>query len=710
MIQYKSWEERLAIAGALPDRIRYTRKSTESGDRQVGSHDQQCDAADREWGPLAPIWVWQDNYTGTTFDRPQFQDMMRFCRANPRSRQSPGRIEMHDPSRFARILDAEGQPDVPAFQAVYAELTKLGWLPQFVTVKTSGDSLSDIVMLVLHAHMAASYSVALSNNVRRGMIERASQGWWTGGPAPWGTRRKDLAANRDLQDGERSSASGNTILVPNKVELRIWTKAANMILGGLSLDRVGQTLHNDLGIPGKRGGRMTHGTLRKLLSNPALVGRVCFRGHPTKEGIRPWIEVSAQWKPMVDVELFNRLLLKMNGRRLAGGPRHRRRPELFPLTLVCAHCGCEYNGGKLSEAQGGTRSYVHARPKARRGEEAHERFIAAGCKTWYVDAREIETKVKDLIVQQRASSEFEESVKGFLADAQAFTLSAATAVADAEKHLKRKKDAYKRALRTFVAVVGSEERVSAKEDDAVAEELQVLRNQVADAERSMHDAQRYAESGDRAFERLVHLIHETRNVARAWDRVGDVERRTILDYWVYAIYIAVEPVPGMKRANQKTAVVVLRTDPFAPLHFELPAADRVRRSKAARSAASTSASVSMANRASRALSADASPERPSDSAACDRTSGSASDIAATRAAPSPDDPRLPSTTAALRFKPRSFARFMAESLNDDANSSGDMASSSVASERASLPDTAGRAANSAMDSSRENLRLYGHTS
>ena len=64
---------------------------------------------------------------------------------------------------------------MPAYQQVHAELTRLGWSPQFVTVKMSGDGLSDIVMLVMHAHMAASYSVAPSRSAIRlpdGMPQR----------------------------------------------------------------------------------------------------------------------------------------------------------------------------------------------------------------------------------------------------------------------------------------------------------------------------------------------------------------------------------------------------------------------------------------------------------------------------------------------------------------------------------------------------------
>src|SRR6185312_6778124 len=102
--------------------------------------------------------------------------------------------------------------------------------------------------------------------------------------------------------------------------------------------------------------------------------------------------------------------------------------------------------------------------------------------------------------------------------------------------------------------------------------------------------------------------------------------------------------------------------------------------------------------------------RPSAQAACARASGSSSSSAADKTPTSAADPAFPSTTAALRFKPRSLARFIGEPLNATENSAADISSNSRESVRASLPATAGRAANEGTDIGRENLWLYGHTS
>ena len=195
MTTFRTWTERLvAAAGVLPSIVYYTRKSTTAEDRQVASHDQQKEKIEekvgeemargklkKECGLFNPIWWFKDSYTGTTFDREQFQQLRQFCQANRRSKSDPGRIYVYDPSRFGRVLDEDGNPDILAFLGMYGELEATGWQLHFVTVNRMGDHLADIVTMALYAYAAAIYSANLSNNVKRGMLDHAAQGWWTGG-------------------------------------------------------------------------------------------------------------------------------------------------------------------------------------------------------------------------------------------------------------------------------------------------------------------------------------------------------------------------------------------------------------------------------------------------------------------------------------------------------------------------------------------------
>ena len=170
MTDFKSWQERLLVAGGqLPDRIAYTRKSTAGEDRQVASHDQQIQEIAREFGPVTPTWWWKDSCTGTTFDRPDFQDLLDFCRTNPRPSGDPGRFELYDPSRFGRTLTRDGRPDIFGFLAAYNQFEETGWELHFVTVPRTGSDIADVVTMALYAYAAALYSTNLSTTVTRGM-------------------------------------------------------------------------------------------------------------------------------------------------------------------------------------------------------------------------------------------------------------------------------------------------------------------------------------------------------------------------------------------------------------------------------------------------------------------------------------------------------------------------------------------------------------
>lgn len=719
-LEYRMWSERVAASdGLLPARLRYSRKSTEGADRQATLHVQQADAMDAKFGILNGPWWWEDSCSGTTFERPAFQDLLAFCKANARSRKDPGYVEMYDPSRFGRTLDEDGKPDLMTFMSVFNEFERYGWRVVFVTVERHGDAVVDLMTMALYAYAAALYSKNLSENVRRGRVKHAADGYWVSGSAPWGAVRFDTASQRVLKDGERSTpGGGGTILKPDKVALRHWKTAAQRIVGGASLDTVGKVLY-EKGVRGPRGGKLGHRSVRNFLTHPALVGIVEFADKPDADGQRMRRRVQAKWKPMVDVALHEEVSKRLAGHSRAEAPRRRRRRDLFPITPLCAHCGVEYNGGRLAEKQGATRGYVHAQPKERMDPETHARMHAQGCRAWYLDAEELETKIKDVVVAERANEDFTAEVSALIQERDTFRAGAAEAVAAAERDVAAAKGECAALVRTaqkVAARLGAAGQDVDDGDDPLADQIAAARARQRAAEADLANARDFAQSRERAWERLASIIHESRNLAAAWDSAGPEERRVLLDYWVLDVLIVVEPILGMKRANHKTALVRLRSAPNAPRHFEL-STGRAQRpvgagaaSSAAESAARTTSSGSSSKRSRRAAAEAGPPSRPSAQAACDRTSGSSSDSAVTSAGTSSAEPTLPSTTAELRLSPRSFARFIGEPLNAVENSDCDIASRVRARVLASLPDSTERGANAGSESSVANLWLYGHTS
>jgi DNA invertase Pin-like site-specific DNA recombinase/predicted component of type VI protein secretion system len=658
MTLFRSWAERLtAAAGVLPSMLFYTRKSTTGEDRQAASHDQQKERIADRFGVFNDIWWFADSCTGTNFDRDQFTQLRDFCRQNRRSKSDPGKIYIYDPSRFGRVLDEDGTPDILAFLAMYGEFESAGWELHFATVNRVGDRLADIITMALYAYAAAIYSTNLSNNVKRGMANHAAEGWWTGGSAPWGTKRMDTRTGRILEDKQQSTpGGGGTILVKDPAILKHWVKLAKRIVGGASLDAVGEMLAGE-GVRGPRGGNLGHRSIKNFLTNVALIGLVEY----TPNGADEPVQVQAKWDALVDVELFRTVEKELAHR--AGSPRNRQRKKRggFPLKPVCAHCTGEYTGGRLSKAQGSNRLYTHTKPKKRMGGEAFDRFAECGCKVWCVDAVELEDGIKDLIARERGSADFEELVRREILQRDEFRQRADQAVAAANAEVESLDRQNKKLAQTLAIL-------SANEDFDIAEfekQVKPVQQKLAAARTALKDAEKFASSREEAWERIASVIDETRNLAEAWPTLDETGRKALLDYWVYNVQIVVEPIPSMKRANEKFAVVTLRSAPNDPRFFALDGQSP----SASLSSDRTSSSDSTNSLDASAVRASAEPIRPSAQAACDRTNGSESESADVSTGTASGDPQLPSATATFRNSPRRFARFTGEFLNRRENSS-----------------------------------------
>lgn len=665
MTKFRSWLERLtAAAGVLPSVVFYTRKSTTAEDRQVASHDQQKDKIREKAGAFDDIWWFADSCTGTTFDREQFQQLRRFCQDNRRSKSDPGKIYIYDPSRFGRVLDEDGEPDILAFLAMYGEFESAGWQLHFVTVNRIGDNLADIVTMALYAYAAAIYSANLSNNVKRGMADHAAEGWWTGGLAPWGTKRKDTKTGRILKRGQLSTpGGGGTVLVADEPVLVHWNDCAHRLLAGASRDELGEMLA-EKGIRGPRGGKLGHRSIGNFLSNVALIGLVEY----TPDGATEPVQVKAKWEPFVDVDLFRAVQKELETRARQPRNRQRKKRGVFPLKPVCAHCAGEYHGGRLSKAQGRGRSYVHTKPKKRMDEEAFQRFQECGCKVWYVDAEELETGIKDLIIEQRGSKEFEDLVREEILKRDEFRKRADEAVTAAREEVVRLERQNKQLARSLAVL-------SANDDFDIAEfekEARPVQQQLAAARVQRKDAEKFAGSREEAWERLSAIIDETNNLGEAWPTLTEEERKVLLDYWVYHVEIVVEPIPGMKRANEKSAVVVLRTAPYDPKFFALNGQGP----SAAAISDLTDSSDSADNLDDNAPLASVEPTRPSAQAACPRTNGSGSESADVSTGTAPGDPQLPSPTQTLRAKPARPARRIADPRENESQAASSSAVSS----------------------------------
>ena len=702
MPEFRSWRDRLEHAGGvLPARIRVSRKSSREGDKQVHSHEQQGSEMDAAWGEIDDTWWWKESWSGTTFERPGFSDILHFCESNPRPQSDPGRVEWWAPARFGRSLDKNGAPDILKFMSTYSRFEDSGWELHFLTLPRIRNSLADVINLAVHAYAAAVYSADLSKHAARGRRNEGEKGWWINGQAPWGTKRFDTRENRVLEPGENSTpGGGGTILVGDPAVIRHWNPGAEKFLLGASYKGIGQELYKK-GLRGPEGGALGHRHIQNFLTNRHLIGQVKTRD---TEGKVVWRK--AQWGPLVDMALFEKVQAEV--RRRKGEPRNKKRTSkgTFLVRPVCAHCGIEYHGGRLGAKQGSRRTYVHAKPDEALHPTIYQDHVEYGCKAWTIDADEIETSIKDLILQQRASTDYEAEVRAMLTEKERFKKGAAAAIQEAEGRIAAAVSDYKKQAQLL-----SDAARRGLNQEPFFEELERIQQKENAARAELETAEDYSRSRDLAWSRLERVINETRNLGETWNQVGLDERRVLLDWWVLGVLVVVEPIPGMKRANHKSAVVTLRSDPHAPKHF-LVGSQPV---SASESSSRTQASSSKKRRDTKSApmseatsGGDPSPDAilPSAQAACPRISGSSSANASESTGTASDEPQLPKATATFRSNPLRFVRLTGEPLNRCENPSCDSAINSTSL----APCTPSRGQNADSSVTVENLCECGHTS
>lgn len=687
-------------------RLRYTRKSTEQEDRQAHSHEQQADAMTAKWGelPITELW-WQDSHTGTTFDRPGYQDMLAFCEANPQPLDAPGVIEIYDPSRLGRALTPDGEEDIMTFLFELERFKKLGWRIRFTNVELSGNIFADTVTIVAHAYLASSFSRKLKIDVSRGKTHYAGLGGWIHGRPPFPTKRFDPHLKRVLAPGEAAAlGKGGTILViDDPADLQLWVDAAQMVLNGHSLDAVGEALF-DRGVMAPRGGKWGHSQVRNLLTNPALIGKVHCT-HRDETGVKHTTLVDAKWGPLVPQELFDAVQEVLASRGKSGPGRRRKRREDYPLSglIVCAGCGATFDGGRLGDKQGRKRCYVHPETPERMDPELAARREAAGCKRWTVDADELEARIAELIARERSSEEYENYMKDALRERHHTRTRAAESVEAAEQRVAELQAEKEAVLRLQVEAV--KRRMDAEQ---YWSEIDAIDRQIHQAQRSLRKSRRVAAESDTLWERVQTSIHETRNLAAVWDNLSLVERKRVLDRWVDAVLIAVEPIEGKKRANHKFGIVYLESAPGVPQEFLIGGlAEAFASSNPCCTSCKTHSSASTCARIRSASIASGVFICPSAHAACPRISGSGSESAATSEGTASGDPQLPIATATFLSRPLRLARFTGEFLKRRENSSCVSCIRSISR----APCTPCRGQNASSEVSCTNLLLLnGHTS
>lgn len=162
--------------------------------------------------------------------------------------------------------------------------------------------------------VAELFSNNLSEEIRKGMSEKAMQGYWPS-TAPYGYVNV-------LRDGRR-------IIEPDPdVAPKIRRLFETYATGDHSMAKCAE-IAASFGLRGKRGGRLALSEVHKILTNPVHIGKVVWNG----------LESPGRHVPTVDMATWASVQAVIQGRG-ATKTGTSQRDYIFKGSITCAKCGC----------------------------------------------------------------------------------------------------------------------------------------------------------------------------------------------------------------------------------------------------------------------------------------------------------------------------------------------------------------------------------
>ncbi len=216
-------------------------------------------------------------------------------------------LVVHKLDRLARNLEDHA--------AVRAALRKAGVQLHSVT-ESLEDSASGKLVEGILASIAEFYSANLSQEIRKGLDQKAAEGGWPG-RAPFGYR------NVRREGGGRR---GEAILEPDhQAPLVVWA-FERYATGALSLSALTEALA-EKGLRNRLGNPPGISAIHRMLRNPVYAGVVRWKG----------IDRKGTHTPLVTRQLFDKVQSVLDAHS-SGGERSWKHDHYLKGTLVCAEC------------------------------------------------------------------------------------------------------------------------------------------------------------------------------------------------------------------------------------------------------------------------------------------------------------------------------------------------------------------------------------
>ena len=267
--------------------------------------------------------------SGRVADRPQFQQMLDEARATDAPFQE---ILVWKFSRFTRKRE-----HAVAFKAM---LRRRGIRVTSIT-EHADDTPTGKLMEAIIESVDEFYSENLAQEVKRGMREAASRGFWVSPYDPYGYKRVHV------QDGPKKRPRLELNPPVDAVARRIFELA----LAGESVLKIGKTLNAE-GIPSPRGKKWLKTTIHKMLVNETYTGTLVW-GLTDKSGADP-VRVEGAFPAIVTKQEFERVGESLQSRAPERvHPRQAASRYLLSGLVRCALCrkaltAAEAKGGKYS--------------------------------------------------------------------------------------------------------------------------------------------------------------------------------------------------------------------------------------------------------------------------------------------------------------------------------------------------------------------------
>ena len=288
--------------------------------------------------------------SGRTSTRPAFREMIGLAK----TKEPPfGTILVWKLNRFARSR---------ADSITYKTLLRNRGLDVISINEPLDDSPTGRLIEGVIESIDEFYSENLGQDIRRGMRENASRGFFNGSRPPYGfckIRVRDGHRERNKIEPESEDS----------VSVSVVRRMFDMAAGDIGCKEIAKTLNKE-GLRTATGERWGRTTVYKVLSNEAYAGTLVWggrQGHPALRSGEPPVRVENAWPAIVDRDTFNLVQQKLGSKR----PQvtHPRTVPSFYLLSGLLFCSC---GRALTghSAKSGRHFYYQCSRSFKQGKDA----------------------------------------------------------------------------------------------------------------------------------------------------------------------------------------------------------------------------------------------------------------------------------------------------------------------------------------------------